>query len=116
MSALGMAASVVGFLYAAFVAGLRLTVGTPISGWASLMVVVLVLGGLQMIMLGVLGEYLWRTLEQARQRPRYYIEDSTAGEQASQTSGRETSVTIERVDAVSGGGSSRKLHKKFVRK
>ncbi len=75
MSTVGMAASILGFLYAAFVAGLRLTVGTPIEGWASLMVVVLVLGGFQMIMLGVLGEYLWRTLEQARQRPRYYIED-----------------------------------------
>lgn len=76
MSTVGMIASVIGFCYAAFVAGLRLTVGTPIEGWASLMVVVLVLGGFQMIMLGVLGEYLWRTLEQARQRPRYFIEES----------------------------------------
>lgn len=76
MSTLGMIASVIGFGYAAFVAGLRLTVGTPIEGWASLMVVVLVLGGFQMIMLGVLGEYLWRTLEQARRRPRYFVEDS----------------------------------------
>lgn len=76
MSTVGMIASVIGFGYAAFVAGLRLTVGTPIEGWASLMVVVLVLGGFQMIMLGVLGEYLWRTLEQARRRPRYFIEDS----------------------------------------
>lgn len=76
MSTIGMIASFIGFLYAAFVAGLRLTVGTPIDGWASLMVVVLVLGGFQMIMLGVLGEYLWRTLEQARQRPRYFIEES----------------------------------------
>jgi len=40
------------------------------------MVVVLVFGGVQMIMLGVIGEYLWRTLEQARHRTIYHIEDS----------------------------------------
>lgn len=81
MSGLGMVASFFGFLYAAFVAGLRLIVGTPIEGWASLMVVVLVLGGFQMIMLGVLGEYLWRTLEEARQRPRYNIETGVDGDE-----------------------------------
>ena len=39
------------------------------------MVVLLVVGGLQMLMLGVLGEYLWRALEESRGRPRYIIED-----------------------------------------
>jgi dolichol-phosphate mannosyltransferase len=50
---------------------------TPVQGWSSLIVVVLVLGGVQMMMLGVLGEYLWRTLEAARQRPIYFLEDSS---------------------------------------
>ena len=40
------------------------------------MVAVLLIGGGQMIMLGVLGEYLWRTLDESRRRPRYFIEDS----------------------------------------
>ena len=51
--------------------------GQPIQGWSSLMVVTLVIGGLQMLMLGVLGEYLWRALDEARRRPRYLIEATT---------------------------------------
>jgi dolichol-phosphate mannosyltransferase len=50
-------------------------VGHPIEGWASLMVVTLIIGGLQMLMLGVLGEYLWRNLEESRKRPLFLIED-----------------------------------------
>ncbi len=76
MSYLGMVCSLLGFLYALVVIFLRLFAGTPIEGWASLMVVVLLLGGIQMIMLGVLGEYLWRTLEETRRRPLYFIEDA----------------------------------------
>jgi hypothetical protein len=41
------------------------------------MVAVLLLGGMQMLMMGVLGEYLWRALDEARHRPRYLIEEST---------------------------------------
>ena len=41
------------------------------------MVAVLTIGGVQMLMFGVLGEYLWRTLDEARRRPRYFIEEST---------------------------------------
>ena len=53
---------------------------TPVQGWASLIVVVLVLGGVQMMMLGILGEYLWRTLEAARQRPIYFLEETSEGD------------------------------------
>ena len=41
------------------------------------MVAVLVLGGIQMIMLGVAGEYLWRNLDESRKRPLYFIEKET---------------------------------------
>jgi glycosyltransferase involved in cell wall biosynthesis len=75
MSYVGIIASIVGTLYALLVVALRVFVGTPVEGWASLMVVILLLGGVQMVMLGVLGEYLWRTLEQARRRPAYYVEE-----------------------------------------
>ncbi len=43
------------------------------------MMVLLVLGGLQIATLGIIGEYLWRTLDEARQRPRYNIEKSVGG-------------------------------------
>jgi dolichol-phosphate mannosyltransferase len=77
MSYLGVAASALGFLYAAYVFAMRLLVGHTIQGYASLMVVVLIVGGFQMVMLGVLGEYLWRTLDEARHRPKYFIEGSS---------------------------------------
>jgi len=77
MSYLGMTCSFLGFAYALLVIVLRLTTRTPVQGWTSLIVVVLVLGGVQMMMLGVLGEYLWRTLEAARHRPTYFIEETS---------------------------------------
>jgi len=75
MSYLGIVCSLLGFAYALLVVVVRLRTQTPVQGWASLIVVVLVLGGLQMMMLGVLGEYLWRTLEAARRRPTYFLEE-----------------------------------------
>jgi glycosyltransferase involved in cell wall biosynthesis len=77
MSYVGMLCSLTGFAYALLVIILRLRNSTPVQGWSSLMVVVLVLGGVQMMMLGVLGEYLWRTLEAARRRPVYFLEESS---------------------------------------
>lgn len=46
--------------------------------YAALLAVILGLAGMQMIMLGLLGEYLWRTLADARRRPQYFVE-ATAG-------------------------------------
>jgi polyisoprenyl-phosphate glycosyltransferase len=77
MSYIGLVVSAFGFVYALVIVALRLAGIVGIDGWAALMVVVLVFGGLQMMMLGVIGEYLWRTLEHARQRPLYFIEDAS---------------------------------------
>ena len=76
MSYTGFLVATAGFLYALFVIVNALT-GKPAEGWTSLIVVTLVVGGIQMLMLGVLGEYLWRTLDEARRRPRYLIESTT---------------------------------------
>jgi len=73
MSYLGFFVALLGFIFAIFVIVEVLT-GNPAKGWASIMVVILVLGGLQMIMMGTLGEYLWRTLDESRRRPQYLIE------------------------------------------
>ena len=76
MSYVGFTIALLGFLYAGLLAFNALR-GLPPQGWASLMVVVLILGGIQMVMLGVLGEYLWRALDESRRRPRYLIEATT---------------------------------------
>jgi dolichol-phosphate mannosyltransferase len=77
MSYVGMLVSTIGFIYAILIVVLRLMNIVAVGGWAALMVAVLVFGGFQMIMLGIIGEYLWRTLEQSRKRPLYFIEDAS---------------------------------------
>ncbi len=81
MSLIGFIAAFCGFIYALIVVIFRFVMGDQIEGWASLMVVILIIGGLQMIMLGVLGEYLWRNLEESRRRPLFLIEDQKGIEQ-----------------------------------
>ena len=80
MSYVGAVTALLGFAYAAVAAGVALTGGSP-RGWSSLMVVILVIGGIQMLMMGVLGEYLWRALDEARRRPLYLVEATTDQQQ-----------------------------------
>lgn len=78
MAALGLLTALLGFAYAAVVVVRALTGAAPVSGWSSLMCVVLVMSGVQMLLLGILGEYLWRTYDETRKRPAFIIE-STSG-------------------------------------
>ncbi len=82
MSLLGFLSASAGILWALVIFAMRLAGVTQAVGYASLMITILILGGLQMMMLGVLGEYLWRTLEEARRRPRYFIESASASDVA----------------------------------
>ena len=61
-------------LYGAVVIGDTLLIGSPVPGYPSLMAVVLLLGGTQLIFLGVLGEYLGRVFNEVKQRPLYFVE------------------------------------------
>ncbi len=51
------------------------TVGTPVTGWASLMCIVLFGFGIVMLMLGIIGEYIWRALDASRNRPPFIIDE-----------------------------------------
>lgn len=72
-SLLGFAASMIAFLLAAFLALLKLTHGIPLTGWTSLIVAVLFVGGVQLITLGILGEYVGRIYDEVRGRPAYVV-------------------------------------------
>jgi polyisoprenyl-phosphate glycosyltransferase len=78
-SLLGAALSLAGLIYAIVIVILRLTVGFDSQGWASLMVVLLLVSGAQMVMMGILGEYLWRNLDETRRRPRYIVDRVVQG-------------------------------------
>ena len=69
----GFLIAFLGFLYAIIVISRSLILGNPVQGWSSVMTAILLLGGGQMMMLGIIGEYLWRTLDESRNRPCYFI-------------------------------------------
>jgi dolichol-phosphate mannosyltransferase len=76
MSLLGIAFALSGLVYALFIISVVAN-GSPVHGWASLMIAILFVGGMNMFLLGIIGEYLWRTYEEAKNQPNYFIEDDT---------------------------------------
>jgi polyisoprenyl-phosphate glycosyltransferase len=95
MSLIGLLVSVLGVVYAGILV-LNALLGSPAQGWTSLMVIVLFLGGGQMFMLGVLGEYIWRGLDESRRRPRYLIEKMTGEAILNKTSRAEPQIGVSR--------------------
>lgn len=50
--------------------------GNPFTGWTSLIVLISLIGGMILITLGIIGEYLWRILDQIRKRPIYIVDEA----------------------------------------
>jgi polyisoprenyl-phosphate glycosyltransferase len=76
---LGFAVSLFAFFYIAVVLSLKvLRINVP--GWTTLMVFILLLGGVQLILIGVLGEYLGRIYEEVKGRPLYLVSEEAGGE------------------------------------
>lgn len=74
MSLAGLLLFSLSILASLFIAFYVLRYGSRVEGWASLIIVLLGLQGLQMLFMGVIGEYLWRTLDEVRRRPHYLVE------------------------------------------
>jgi dolichol-phosphate mannosyltransferase len=75
ISVLGLSMGVVALLYGLYVVALRIASPDKPAGWTALMVVLLVVSAFQMVALGVIGEYVWRGLDAARNRPLYVVRD-----------------------------------------
>ena len=78
---LGYLASVFAFLYLLSVFVQKL-LGHTVQGWATIMVAMLFLGGVQLICLGIMGEYIGRIFTEIKQRPLYVIEEFVNGDAA----------------------------------
>jgi dolichol-phosphate mannosyltransferase len=77
MSVAGTVLALLSFGYAGFLVFFKLFHGQPIQGWTTTMVVLAFLSGVQLLCLGVLGEYLWRTLDAARARKGFLVRERT---------------------------------------
>lgn len=71
---LGLATACVAFAYGAWVVTKALLWGDAVQGWPTMMAVILFLGGIQLIALGLIGEYLGRLYEESKQRPLYLVD------------------------------------------
>lgn len=73
-SYLGLATATVALLYAAWIIYKTLCFGDPVAGYPSMMVALLFIGGIQLITLGIIGEYLGRVFNETKSRPLYFVE------------------------------------------
>jgi len=71
---LGLAAATFAFVFALVVVSKAALYGDRVAGWPTMMAVILFLGGIQLIALGLIGEYLGRLYEESKQRPLYLID------------------------------------------
>lgn len=69
----GLVIALGAFTYAGFIVYKTLAYGNPVAGYPSLMVVILFLGGIQLITIGIIGEYLGRMFDETKQRPLYFV-------------------------------------------
>jgi len=75
MSISGIITAFFGFLYALIVVYARWVNNVPFKGYAPIVILLLIIGGMIMLMLGVIGEYMWRIYDETRKRPVYVIKD-----------------------------------------
>ena len=79
---IGVLTALLAFAFALYIVGKALLFGDPVAGWPTMMAVILFLGGMQLVALGLIGEYLGRLYEESKQRPLYLVDTwhpATAG-------------------------------------
>jgi polyisoprenyl-phosphate glycosyltransferase len=85
ITAIGLICAGMGLSYGVIVVFLKIFAGVGASGWASLAVFVLFIGGLQMFSLGIIAEYIWRMSDRVKNKPIYFIKDEIGFDEKQKT-------------------------------
>lgn len=91
---LGLTTALAAFLFAVRIIYKTLRYGDPVAGYPSLMVVILFLGGIQLVTLGIIGEYLGRMFDETKQRPLYLIKGYSPAKRPLQGADRQAAGSI----------------------
>lgn len=75
-SFMGMCVSILGFIMALYIILRKIISDVPVFGIPSLMVSILITGGLILMSIGIVGEYMWRSFDESRNRPTYIVEET----------------------------------------
>ena len=75
MSFLGFLFSIFGFFGIIYLLLNKLFNNVSIQGWTSIVVIILLISGIQMLIMSIIGEYVWRILDEVKNRPNYIIEE-----------------------------------------
>ena len=75
-SLMGLFLTVVSFAAILFIVVRRLIFGDPVAGWASTACIILFMGGLQLLCMGIIGQYLAKTYLEVKRRPHYIIAET----------------------------------------
>jgi dolichol-phosphate mannosyltransferase len=76
LSTAGLMVALSAFGYAVYIVAAWAARGIPVKGYAPIVILIALTAGVQMMMLGVLGEYLWRVLDETRRRPPFVIDEA----------------------------------------
>jgi glycosyltransferase involved in cell wall biosynthesis len=73
ISLVGVLTALLGFIYAVDIVYGRMRHNIPFTGWAPIMILILIIGGVLMLMLGIIGEYVWRIYDEVKGKPNYVV-------------------------------------------
>lgn len=83
ISSMGLFMGFAAIIYAFYLVIASLRGNIEVEGWSTIIVLLLVIGSFLMFSVGILGEYLWRTLDEARNRPNFVVDEVVSGKNTS---------------------------------
>lgn len=75
-SLMGMSVSIVGFILAIYITIRKVYLDAPLFGVPSIVVAILITGGLILMSVGIVGEYMWRNFDESRKRPTFIVQET----------------------------------------